>query len=153
MCWASAWPTPTRVAHRKDFPTITLGSRIIVPVIEVHGVDRGAGGPKDGNILVAISGILWYLFVLRKRPQANAYEQPSETRLLASRKRRDNQWQRNEQTARAASAESPMAAGRADTPWDRPRHRPCHPEKRVRQDTGRVQGEAGPGHPGQSGAS
>ena len=42
------------VAHRQDF--------------QVHGVDRGAGGSKDGNILVAISGILWYLFVLPKAP-------------------------------------------------------------------------------------
>ena len=31
MCWASVWPTPNEVAHRRDFPTIALGSRIIVP--------------------------------------------------------------------------------------------------------------------------
>ena len=30
MCWVSVWLMP-KVAHRRDFPTITLGSRIIVP--------------------------------------------------------------------------------------------------------------------------
>ena len=30
MCWALDWPA-YEVAHRQDFPTITLGSRIIVP--------------------------------------------------------------------------------------------------------------------------
>lgn len=55
------------VAHRQDFPTITLGSRIIVPRDKFMAWDRRAGGQKDGNILVAISKILWYLFVLPRR--------------------------------------------------------------------------------------
>ena len=45
------------------------------------------------HFITAISEILWYVFVL---------------------KRRDHKWQRNEPTARAASAKSPVAAGRAD---------------------------------------
>lgn len=31
MCWASGLAHAYEVAHRQDFPTITLGSRIIVP--------------------------------------------------------------------------------------------------------------------------
>lgn len=49
-----------------------------------------------GYLVIAISETLWYLFVL---------------------KRRDHKWQRNEPTARAASARSPMAVGKEDSPW------------------------------------
>ena len=83
------------VAHRRDFPTITLGSRIIVPRDKfMEWIDEQAT-KKVRNIVIAISEILWYVFVL---------------------KRRDHKWQRNEPTARAASAKSPAAAGRADIP-------------------------------------
>ena len=38
------------VAHRRDFPTITLGSRIIVPRDKIHGMDRRAGREKNLKI-------------------------------------------------------------------------------------------------------
>ena len=53
------------VAHRQDFPTITLGSRIIVPRDKFMAWIDEQAAKKDGNILVAISKILWYLFVLQ----------------------------------------------------------------------------------------
>ena len=52
------------VAHRQDFPTITLGSRIIVPRDKFMAWIDEQAAKKNGNILVAISKILWYLFVL-----------------------------------------------------------------------------------------
>ncbi len=62
------------VAHRQDFPHYHLGQPDHRPPRQVHGVDRRAGGQKDGNILVAISKILWYLFVLSKGGMNNGKE-------------------------------------------------------------------------------
>lgn len=56
------------VAHRKDFPTITLGSRIIVPRDKFMAWIEEQATQKTEIFLVAISGILWYLFVLPKVP-------------------------------------------------------------------------------------
>ena len=54
------------VAHRQDFPTITLGSRIIVPRDKFMAWIDEQSAKKTEIILVAISKILWYLFVLPK---------------------------------------------------------------------------------------
>ncbi len=99
------------VAHRQDFRTITLGSRIISPVISSWSGSMSrrpkrrkyfSGYFKDSVVFVCVA------ISARRR---NACEQPSEARRLASRKG----GQRNEQMARAASGKSPTAAGRADT--------------------------------------
>ena len=54
------------VAHRRDFPTITLGSRIIVPRDKfMEWIDEQAA-KKSEIFLVAIPKTLWYVFVLKK---------------------------------------------------------------------------------------
>lgn len=116
------------VAHRRDFPTITLGSRIIVPRDKfMEWIDEQAA--KNLKYFSSYSKTLWYVFVL---------------------KRRDHKWQRNEPTARAASVKAQRPLGGQIYPGHRPGHWPGYPEKRVRQDPGGVQRKAGESHSGES---
>ena len=117
------------VAHRRDFPTITLGSRIIVPRDKfMEWIDEQAT-KKVRNIVIAISEILWYVFVL---------------------KRRDHKWQRNEPTARQHPQKPSALEGRYTQGIDPVTGRAIQ-KKCVRQDPGGVQRKAGESHSGKPG--
>ena len=61
------------VAHRKDFPTITLGSRIIVPRDKLMAWIEEQAARKT-EYFSSYSRILWYLFVLPKGGTNNGKE-------------------------------------------------------------------------------
>ena len=54
------------VAHRQDFPHYHPGQPDHRPRDKFMAWIDEQAAKKDGNILVAISKILWYLFVLQK---------------------------------------------------------------------------------------
>lgn len=149
MCWASGWPTPMRWPIGRIFQPSPWAAGSSSPVISSW---RGlmnrqpkrrkyfSGYFKDSVVFVCVA------ISARRR---NACEQPSKARRLASRKggMNDGKETSKRRGQHPEKAQRPM--GGQIHPGHRPQHRPRHPEKRVRQDTGRMQRETGESHPGQ----
>ena len=124
--------------HQPDYLVLRLGHCMVVPKEQfVQWVKEHF---KDSVVFVCVA------ISARRR---NACEQPSKARRLASRKggMNDGKETSKRRGQHPEKAQRPM--GGQIHPGHRPQHRPRHPEKRVRQDTGRMQRETGESHPGQ----
>ena len=109
------------VAHRQDFPTITLGSRIIVPRDKFMAwIDEQR--PK-------------------RRKYFSGYFKDSVVFVCVAKGGMNNGKETSKRRGQHPQKPNGRWEGRYTLGIDP--HRPGHPEKRIRQDTGRVQGEAG----------